>query len=225
MTEVETVKDTYLGLRGIRARGRVGPAAASAPARGDRPLCRAGFPRCGSRTGSTRASRRSPRRLPVADGRSTACREAIEALVVREPWLTGSSSSTGATPQALLAGPLPAGARVASLAKRSSDAVVLERHLARYAGPTASATGSPPEHCLRQDGAFVHSAGCAGKSRSIALPRTSLTAPVLAQPRNLIVADRGSEPRSSTLRGLGDDPTARSRHGDRPRRGRRARAR
>ncbi len=138
--------------------------------------------------------------------------EAIEALVVREPVAHRLVFVNGRYSAKLSSlAPLPAGARVASLAEALiTDAAVLERHLARYAGSDGIGYGfTALNTAFAQDGAFVHLPPGVRVTEPIHLLflATSLTAPVLAQPRNLIVADRGSEATIiERYAGLGDDP-------------------
>lgn len=93
--------------------------------------------------------------------------------------------------------PLPGGARVTSLAEALiTDAAVLEQHLGRYApsegidyGFTALSTA------LAQDGALVYLPPAVRVAEPIHLlfVATAPAAPVLAQPRVLVVIERGSE--------------------------------
>jgi Fe-S cluster assembly protein SufD len=138
--------------------------------------------------------------------------EAIEALVAREPEAHRLVFVNGRYSAKLSSlAPLPVGAQVASLAETLiTDAAVLERHLTRYATSDGIGYGfTALNTAFAQDGAFVHLPPGVRVTEPIHLLfiATSLTAPVLAQPRNLIVADRGSE--ATVIEryvGLGDDP-------------------
>jgi Fe-S cluster assembly protein SufD len=109
------------------------------------------------------------------------------------------------------AAPRPAGVRVTSLAEAlMTDAAVLERHLGRYAASEGVGYGfTALSTAFVQDGAVVHVSPGVRAEEPIHLffIATAAPAPLLAQPRNLVVLDRGSQATLvESYVGLGDDP-------------------